>query len=752
MTADSQVKKDPIVFQTKLRFFLAFLFLALLTLGTFLILLNQVEQAENDAKVLGVMENQYGFVHKASFLAVNYAQSNDMQERRALRDEVHATLGLIIAFTPKNSEGALASEGVPPPVSKMIRRLYLAAPNKLNEEVLDFIASTKNFLMSTPVHMSSESPRLRTLQTKTLRLMSVLRAAVKHYQKESRAQIQFLKMLGIYLFVLTLLCLCAVGLFVFLPAVQRISSYLSTTQNINLELEQKVKERTFELEQKAAELAVSNEQLQAQILERARIEEELRKANIFLDSVIENIPDMIFIKDANELKFIRFNRAGEELLGFSRKELLGQNDHSFFPKEQADFFIQKDRETLDRRVMLEIPEEPIRTRHKGARILNTKKIPIMGPNGNPMFLLGISEDITERIRSEKQLRELSMAMENALDGIARLDSHMNFLSLNKAYANMLGYSPQEMTGMNRLTTVCPEDHDKIEASFEEMKKNGKAELEIKAIRKDGTIFHQYVVIVRPTESGQSFDGFYCFAKDVTERKYREAIDIKSELIQMVSHELRTPIHSVKEGISIVLEGLTGQLSSEQREVLEIAKRCADRLTRLVTDVLAFHKFEAGVIEFHFRKSDLNELVREAAKSMQPLAKEKGLKFELSLQSDLPPVEADHDKIVQVLTNLLQNAIKFTGEGVIAISSSTAGSQVKVSVKDTGIGIQQKDMSKIFRKFGQLEAAKSIAPGGTGLGLAISKKIIEGHHGKLEVESEYRRGSVFSFTLPLTQPA
>jgi hypothetical protein len=520
---------------------------------------------------------------------------------------------------------------------------------------------------------------------------------------------------------------------------------------MNEALEVKVSERTAELENKARQLGLTNEELRKQIDERAQIEKELRQTNAFLDSVIDNIPDMLFIKDAEELRFVRFNRAGEELIGYNREDLLGKNDYSFFPKDQADFFAEKDRLVLREGTLLEIPEEPILTKKKDSRILHTKKIPILGPDGKPAYLLGISEDITERIQNEQQLRELSLAMENALDGIARLGPDKKYLFVNKSYAAMMRYAQEEMAGLDRTATICPEDTDKAHLAFEEMKETGKAEVEIKALRKDGSIFHQYVVLVKNVDKEQRFNGFYCFAKDVTEHKYQESLEIKAELIQMVSHELRTPIHSVKEGLSIVLEGLTGEITPEQKEVLSISKRCVDRLARLVNDVLAFHKLEAGVIEFHMKKENLNQLIEDVGASMRPLLENKNLALNLALQKNLPEAEFDHDKIVQVLTNFLQNAIKFTLQGGVTVTSSVSSQGVRVSVKDTGIGIQKKDIPKLFRKFGQLESAKLIAPGGTGLGLAISKRIVERHHGKIEMESEYTKGSVFSFTLPLEQP-
>ncbi|MBN8554748.1 MAG: PAS domain-containing protein [Deltaproteobacteria bacterium] len=145
----------------------------------------------------------------------------------------------------------------------------------------------------------------------------------------------------------------------------------------------------------------------------------------FLDSIIENIPDMIFVKDAAELRFVRFNKAGEDLLGYSRDQLIGKNDYDFFPAREAEFFIQKDREVLHGRKLVEIAEEPIHTRLKGARILHTKKIPIYDANGEPAYLLGISEDITDRKQAEvKEQRNRELERSNAeLDQFASIIAH-----------------------------------------------------------------------------------------------------------------------------------------------------------------------------------------------------------------------------------------------------------------------------------------------------------------------------------------
>ena len=243
-------------------------------------------------------------------------------------------------------------------------------------------------------------------------------------------------------------------------------------------------------------------------------------------------------------------------------------------------------------------------------------------------------------------------------------------------------------------------------------------------------------------------------KEILERKKVEeellkAMQFKSDLVSMVSHELRTPLAAIKTSINMVSDGIVGEVSSEQKELLATATKNVNRLAEFIDDVLDFQKLEAGKMEFRFKDNDLNELIRDTYTAMLSWAERKELEIDLKLDENLNSFKFDRDKISQVLINLISNAIKFTKKGRITISTGKKPEFVEVKIVDTGIGIEEKDIPKLFRSFEQLGIARSGKIEGTGLGLAICKDIIEEHKGKIWAESEgVDKGTIFLFTLPL----
>jgi signal transduction histidine kinase len=234
------------------------------------------------------------------------------------------------------------------------------------------------------------------------------------------------------------------------------------------------------------------------------------------------------------------------------------------------------------------------------------------------------------------------------------------------------------------------------------------------------------------------------------RKLKEEAEAKSRFVSAISHELRTPLTAMKEGIAIILNGEAGKIKDKQRKFLDIIRRNIDRLTRLIDDVLDFQKIEAGKTKFDMQENDINEVVKEIQKAMEPLVNEKGLTIVAVLDESVPIVNFDRDKITQVLTNLVNNAVKFTTQGRITITTARRNSSVCVSVQDTGGGIKREDLPRLFCEFEQLSDNNERVTGGTGLGLVISRKIIEEHTGKIWAESELGKGTSFNFVLPIRE--
>lgn len=234
------------------------------------------------------------------------------------------------------------------------------------------------------------------------------------------------------------------------------------------------------------------------------------------------------------------------------------------------------------------------------------------------------------------------------------------------------------------------------------------------------------------------------------KKLNELDKLKSDFISTVSHELRTPLAITKEGISIVIDGIPGDINDKQKKVLIIARNNVDRLSRIINDLFNISKIEAGQLELRKTQVSINDLVKQLASSLRLKTKEKGLKLKTDIPKNDINIYIDPDRIIQVFDNLTYNAIKFTEKGSIELSVKDKKNEIECAVKDTGIGISKEDLSKVFQKFQQFDRTPGPGKKGTGLGLAISKGIVELHKGKIWIESELRKGTKFSFVLPKTR--
>ena len=254
----------------------------------------------------------------------------------------------------------------------------------------------------------------------------------------------------------------------------------------------------------------------------------------------------------------------------------------------------------------------------------------------------------------------------------------------------------------------------------------------------------------------------------TNTKLEKLERLKSEFTSIVSHELRTPLTAIKNSLDILLSGKTGEITAAMDNFLNLAKRNVTRLSGIINDLLDLTKVEAGKMDFRFEKGDINSPVEFVKNTFENLAKEKKIELKLEAQTEIAQTYFDSQRIEQVVTNLVSNAVKFTNEnGKIIIKTETIPLEkvdkskifdlqnpvfyenyIKVSVADSGIGIAPEDIVKVFDKFQQIENSLNRKNGGTGLGLPIAKQLIEAHRGFIWVESEPNIGTTFSFILPI----
>lgn len=241
------------------------------------------------------------------------------------------------------------------------------------------------------------------------------------------------------------------------------------------------------------------------------------------------------------------------------------------------------------------------------------------------------------------------------------------------------------------------------------------------------------------------------AKKYAEDKLRETMELKAQFISTVSHELRTPLTAIREGISIVMDGIAGKLKPKQREFLELSKRNVDRLSMLINDVLDFQKLESGRMKFDLSLNDVAKTIREAADTMKLFADKHKVKMSVNIAPDIGQAMFDHNRIIQVLTNLLSNAIKFTPEcGSVTLDAARQNDEIIIAVADTGMGIPKDDLPKVFERFYRVKRpGKEIQ--GTGLGLPIVAQIITEHCGRILADSEIGKGTTFTIYLPTTPP-
>jgi signal transduction histidine kinase len=253
-------------------------------------------------------------------------------------------------------------------------------------------------------------------------------------------------------------------------------------------------------------------------------------------------------------------------------------------------------------------------------------------------------------------------------------------------------------------------------------------------------FSQRVHVKDKGEVGELAQSFNSMAGDL-----ERAEQLRRDMVADAAHELRTPLSNIKGYLEAIRDGLKKPDATTIRSLNEEASV----LSRLVDDLQELSLADAGKLKLVCRKEDISKIINEVVTALKPQAMAKGLKLAVKPAEKLPPVNVDSHRIKQVLRNLLENAVVHTSRGgSITVEAHEEGGQVKVSVADTGEGIPSKDLANIFERFYRVDKSRARATGGSGLGLTIAKRLVEAHGGSIEAQSKLRKGSRFTFTLPL----
>lgn len=514
------------------------------------------------------------------------------------------------------------------------------------------------------------------------------------------------------------------------------------------------------------------------LTERKRAEEEIKEREEFLAAIVENIPDVMIVKDAESLEIIRVNKAAEDLLGRPRKDLVGRNVHEFIAKDLAKTVMENDRAVLREGILKDTPEETIHLRHGAERICHVKSLPIFDKTGKPQYLLTISEDITERKRGERALEESEKRYRllfNSIDDALFVHEGPaggfpgKFLEVNDTACQRLGYTRDEFLQMTPTQIDAPEAVEAIPPIMEKLMEEGQMAWEGIHRTKDGRMIP--VEIVNHVFRLEDRPVILSSARDISERQKseRERERLEAQLRQSqkmeaigtlaggIAHDFNNILAAII-GYAELMAGnttLPGTLQKAVQQLLKAAFRARD----LVKQILVFSRMKGVGEKFEL---DLGGAIEEAVGFLRATLPST-IEIQKDVRAEAGRVLGDPTQIHQVLVNLCTNAahamenggtlkialdrVVLENEASVFAASITPGVYLRLTVSDTGYGMDAATLERIFDPY---FTTKEIGKG-SGLGLSVVQGIVKRHEGAIDVRSTPGEGTVFHVFLPAIVP-
>ena len=497
------------------------------------------------------------------------------------------------------------------------------------------------------------------------------------------------------------------------------------------------------------------------ITELKQTEKELIETRDYLNNIIESSADTITVIDMNGI--VRdWNKSAEGIMGYHAEEVIGTSNSKFFAEpEEADIImdhVKREGEIKNYRTIVLRKDGRLVHVSMSAALLKDK-------NDVPIGTVRVSRDITKEVVLEERIKEerdnLNLIFESMIDGVYVVSEDYKVEFMNKVLRDESGNQVGDICYgvFHNREKPCPR------CKHSDVTKGNIVRWEWHSHKTNKT----YDLIETPLKNIDGTVSKLTIFRDVTERKKAEeeirklnkelelrVVDLegvtrmKTEFLSITSHELKTPLTPMKAQLEMLQEGYMGWMSEKQENSVKVILRNLTRLDELIKDILDISRIEAGRIRMFFEYMSLNDAVEEAIKMQEPFAKGKNIKIRKKL-AELTSIIGDAERLSQVISNLLNNAIKFSKKSSnIVVETRREGENILFSVTDYGIGISKVDNEKLFKPFSQIDPSFGREHRGTGLGLAIAKGIIQAHNGNIWMESDLGRGTTFYFSIPLKQ--